>query len=164
VSQKYKTKLKELNMPEYSFRFMGKEKDEPEMIFDRLRKRYVKLTDEEWVRQNFVQYLINEGGYPPGLIIVEGFFKMNGLKKRADIIVHNRRGEPVLIVECKSREIEIDDSVKKQLGEYNMRFQVPYVLITNGMLHYAFKFSKELNMYDYLTEIPLYKDLISEML
>ncbi len=149
-------------MPQYSFRLTGKE--EPEMIFDEIRKRYVKLTDEEWVRQNFVRYLVSEGGYPPGLIVVEGFFRWNGLKKRADIIVHNRRGEPVLIVECKATTVEIDDSVHGQLGEYNLKFQVPYVLFTNGLRHYAFRFYHDRRVYDYLAEIPLYKDIIDETL
>jgi hypothetical protein len=164
MSQKYKTKLKELNMPHYSFRLTGKNEEDPEMIFDQLRRKWVKFTDEEWVRQNFVQYLIREGGYPPGLILVEGYFKWNGLKKRADIIVHNRRGEPVLIVECKSTEVEIDDTVHDQMGEYNKKYQVPYVLFTNGKQHYAFKYYKDRNVYDFLTSIPLYTDLLAEQL
>jgi hypothetical protein len=152
--------LKELNLPAFSFRFRGKE--EPEMIFDQLRKKYVRLTDEEWVRQNFVQYLIRDGGYPPGLILVEGFFKWNRMKKRADIIVHDRRGEPVLIVECKSPDVKIDEVVRQQLGDYNRNFQVPYLLFTNGMDHYAYKFYKDINMYDHMNFIPLYNDLLEE--
>ncbi len=130
------------------------------MIFDPVRKKHVKLTPEEWVRQNFIQYLIREGNYPPGLMIVEGFFRLNNLKKRADIIVHNRKGEPVLIVECKSTEIEIDDSVREQLGEYNMKYRVPYVVFTNGLRHYAFRYDSVNNMYDYIMAIPLYEDLL----
>ena len=164
MPQKYKTKLKVLNMPQYSFRLSGKNEEYPDFIFDQLRKKWVKLTDEEWVRQNFVQYLIREGGYAAGLILVEGFFEWNGLKKRADIIVHNRKGEPILIVECKSTEVEIDDNVHDQLGEYNKNFQVPYVLFTNGYRHYAFRYLKDQNVYDFMNSIPLYNDLIAESL
>lgn len=151
--------MKELNLPAYSFRITGKEGSE--MIFDPIRKKYVRLTPEEWVRQNFVQYLINEGKYPAGLMIIEGFFMFNKkLKKRVDIIVHNRNGEPVLIVECKSTDVEIDDSVRDQLGEYNMEFRVPYVVITNGIRHYAFRYDSAANRYEYMMAIPLYEDLL----
>jgi len=95
--------LKQLNLPQYSFRITVKEGNE--MILDPLRRKYVKLTPEEWVRQNFVQYLINEGKYPPGLIGIEVLFKFNKLKRRVDILVHDRFGKPLLIVECKAPEI-----------------------------------------------------------
>jgi hypothetical protein len=146
-------------MPEYSFSITGNE--ESGMILDPIRKKYVKLTEEEWVRQNFIQYLIREGKYPPGLIGVEVAYKPWGLKRRVDILVHNRKGEPVLIVECKSPEILIDDNVRDQLGEYNMKFKVPYVIITNGVKHYAFKYDPVQNLYDYMMAIPLYKDLLT---
>jgi len=146
-------------MPEYSFRITGNE--ESGMILDTIRKKYVKLTEEEWVRQNFIQYLIREGKYPPGLIGVEVEYKPWGLKRRVDILVHNRKGEPVLIVECKSPEILIDDNVRNQLGEYNMKFKVPYVIITNGVKHYAFKFDSAKNQYDFMNAIPLYEDLLT---
>src|SRR5690606_30232307 len=105
--QKYKSKLKQLNLPPYSFTITGKEGSR--MILDTLRRKFVRLTPEEWVRQNFVRYLIHEGGYPPGLIGIEVMFRFNNMKKRADILVHNRMGEPVLIVECKSPDINISD-------------------------------------------------------
>ena len=133
------------------------------MIFDSIRKKYVKLTPEEWVRQNFVRYLIQEGKYPPGLIEIEVMFKLHKkLIKRIDIRVRDRSGNPVLLVECKSYKVDIDDlKVKDQIGEYNMHFKVPYVIITNGMDHYAFKYDPEKNQYDYLMVIPLYEDLLT---
>ncbi len=146
-------------MPEYSFRI--REREGFEMIFDQIRKKFVKLTEEEWVRQNFIQYLITEGKYPAGLMGVEVMYKSKGLKRRVDILVHNRKGEPVLIVECKSHAVPVDDSVRNQLGEYNMKFKVPYVIVTNGEKHYAFKFDSEKNEYDYLMAIPLYEDLLT---
>ena len=155
--------MKELNLPSYSFRITGKEGSE--MILDPLRRKYVRLTPEEWVRQNFVQYLIREGKYPPGLIGIEVLFSYNKMKKRVDILVHDRKGEPVMIVECKSPDTNIsdfyEDKVYDQIGEYNFGYKVPYLIVTNGMLNYAFRYSIEVNRYEHLLEIPLYEDLIT---
>jgi len=133
------------------------------MIFDPLRKKYVRLTPEEWVRQNFIQYLMDKGKYPPGLMAVEHFFTYNNLKRRADILVHNRRGEPVLIVECKSENIELDKEVLEQVIDYNRRFKVPYLVVTNGMENRAFKFNGDPGMYEEMDYIPLYEDLLISM-
>jgi len=153
--------LKQLNLPDYSFRITGKEGSE--MIFDPIRKKFVRLTPEEWVRQNFVQYLIHEGKYPPGLIEIEVMFRLHGkLVKRIDVRVRDRTGNPVMLVECKSYTVPVNDQkVKDQLGEYNMHFSVPYVIITNGLEHYAFRYDREKNQYDYMMVIPLYEDLLS---
>jgi hypothetical protein len=150
--------LKQLNLPQYSFRIKGE--DGKEMILDHLRKKFVKLTPEEWVRQNFVQYLINEGKYPPGLIGIEVLSRYNNMKRRVDILVHNRSGEPVLIVECKAPEIKIDDKVFDQIVCYNMGFKVPYIIVTNGIDHYACKINHEEKKYEFLLVIPLYEDLL----
>ena len=130
------------------------------MIFDPLRKKYVRLNPEEWVRQNFVQYLIQEGKYPPGLIGIEVMFVFNRLRKRADILVHNRKGEPVLIVECKSPDIKLDDEVFDQIATYNLQFRVPWLVVTNGMTHYACRFDPVQNKFNDLLAIPLYEDLL----
>ena len=151
--------MKELNLPQYSFKIRGK--DEEEMILDPLRRKYVRLTPEEWVRQNFVQYLITEGKYPAGLIGIEVMFSLNKLKRRVDILVHNRSGQPVMIVECKSPDIKIDDKVFDQIVNYNMSFKVPYIVVTNGIDHYACKIDHLENKYEFLLVIPLYEDLLS---
>jgi len=151
--------LKQLNLPEYSFRISGKEGEE--MILDPIRKKFVRLTPEEWVRQNFVQYLIHEGKYPPGLIAIEIMSKFNKLKNRVDVLVHDRKGNPVMIVECKSPEIKINDEVFDQIVRYNMGFRVPYLIVTNGMDHYACKIDVENNKYEFLLVIPLYDDLLT---
>jgi hypothetical protein len=150
--------LKELNLPQYSFRFSGK--DGSEKIFDPVRKRYVKFTPEEYVRQNFIQYLINEGGYPPGLMGIEVPFRFNKLKRRVDILVHNRAGDPVMIVECKSADIRIDEEVFEQIANYNMKFRIPYLVVTNGIHHYVCKIFHEEMKFEYLLYIPLYQDLL----
>jgi len=151
--------LKQLNLPQYSFKISGKENSE--MIFDPLRRKYVKFTPEEWVRQNFVQYLIQEGKYPSGLIGIEVMFSLNKLKRRVDILVHNRAGEPVMIVECKAPDIRIDDKVFDQIVCYNMGLKVPYIIVTNGIDHYACKIYFQENRYEFLLVIPLYEDLLT---
>ncbi len=149
--------MKQLNLPTYSFKISGKKN--PETIFDPVRRKYIKLTPEEWVRQNFVQYLVHEGKYPAGLIGIEVMFRLNKLKRRVDILIHNRRGEPVMIVECKAPEVRIDDKVFDQIVCYNMGLKVPYIIVTNGMDHYACKVDHENNKYEFLFVIPLYEDL-----
>ena len=131
------------------------------MILDPLRRKFVKLTPEEWVRQNFVQYLINGGKYPPGLIGTEVMFRFNKLKRRVDILIHDRKGKPVLIVECKAPEVKIDDKIFDQIVCYNMGFKVPYIVVTNGIDHYACKIDHNENKYEFLLVIPLYEDLLS---
>jgi len=150
--------LKQLNLPQYSFKINGKEDNE--MILDPLRRKFVKLTPEEWVRQNFVQYLINEGKYPAGLLGIEVLFRLNKLKRRVDILVHNRLGEAIMIVECKSADVKIDEKVFEQIATYNMKFKVPYLVVTNGLHHYACKIDHQEMKFEYLLVIPLYEDLL----
>ena len=151
--------MKQLNLPQYYFRIT--EREGTEMILDPLRRKYVKLTPEEWVRQNFVQYLINEGKYPRGLLGIEVAFRFNKLKRRVDILVHDRSGKPILIVECKSPDVEIDDKVFEQIATYNMSYKVPYLIVTNGMHHYACKIDHKAMKFDYLMVIPLYEELLT---
>ena len=149
--------MKQLNLPEYSFKITGKEGNK--IILDPIRRRYVKLTPEEWVRQNFIQYLINEGKYPPGLLGIEVMFSFNKLKRRVDILVHNRSGEPVMIVECKAPEVALDEKVFEQIATYNMKYKVLYLVVTNGDHHYACKFNHKEMSFEYLMVIPLYEEL-----
>ena len=151
--------MKELNLPEYSFRIV--ERDGKRMILDTLRRKFVKLTPEEWVRQNFVRYLIQKGNYPPGLIGIEIPLSMNKLKKLVDILVHDRSGKPVMIVECKSYDVPLDDPVFEQIATYNMKFNVACLVVTNGMRHYACKLKGEGGKPEYLLVIPLYEELLN---
>jgi hypothetical protein len=150
--------LKELNLPPYSFKITGETGSE--MIFDPIRRKYVRLTPEEWVRQNFAQYLIREGHYPAGLMSIEAMFTMNKLKKRIDILIHDRMGQPVLLVECKAPDIPLNDKVFDQIVTYNMEFKVPYIVVTNGMNHFVCKIDHENKKYDFLLVIPLYEDIL----
>ena len=149
--------MKELNLPSYSFKITGD--GDSMMILDQIRRKYVRLTPEEWVRQNFIQYLITEGKYPPGLMGVEVMFKLNRLKRRVDILIHNRQGQPIMIVECKEPDVKIDDKVFDQIVTYNLAMKVPYIVVTNGIDHYACKVDSENNKYEFLMAIPLYEDI-----
>lgn len=151
--------MKELNLPEYSFTIV--ERDGRKFILDTLRKRFVRLTPEEWVRQNFIHYLISEGHYPAGLIAVEITFTYNRMRRKADILVYSRRGEPVMIVECKAPGTDIsEDRISDQVVDYNRVFRVPYLVITNGISHYAVKITDfERNEFEFLMYIPLYHDI-----
>jgi hypothetical protein len=149
--------LKELNLPQYSLKIAGK--GGSEMIFDEIRRKYVRLTPEEWVRQNFVRYLIEAGKYPPGLIGIEVMFSLNSMKRRVDVLVHDRQGKPVMIVECKEPEVKIDDKTFDQIVAYNMAFKTPYIVVTNGIDHYACKVDVENKKYEFLLALPLYEDL-----
>jgi hypothetical protein len=157
--QKYKTKLKELNLPRYSFKIAG----EPgrETIFDQIRRKYVRLTPEEWVRQHFVQYLVKEGKYPPGLIGIEVPFKLNKLTRRIDILVHDRSGKPVMIVECKEPETELSQVVFDQIINYNMQFRLPFLVVTNGIINYACQMDYVNNRPLPLEVIPDYEELLN---
>jgi hypothetical protein len=149
--------LKELNLPEYSFKIEGEPGDEK--ILDPLRRKYVRLTPEEWVRQNFVQYLVQQGNYPGGLMIIEASIKLFNTMKRIDILVHNRSGKPVMIVECKAPDVGLGDDVLEQAATYNMQFRVPYLVVTNGMVNYAVKFNDEYTEWNQLDAIPMFEDL-----
>lgn len=155
-----KTKLKQLNLPEYTFKISGNEGSE--MILDTIRRKYVKLTPEEWVRQNFIMYLVSEGKYPPGLIGVEVMIMLNRLRRRLDVLVYNRAGKPVMIVECKEPEVRIDDKVFDQIVTYNLGLKVPYIVVTNGIVHYACKLRSNEPGYDFMNVIPLYEELNAE--
>ncbi len=103
-----------------------------EQIFDEIRKRWVALTPEEWVRQNFLQYLLQVRKYPASLIAVEKEIMLHDLRKRFDVVVHDRQAKPWMIIECKEMGVKLDQKVLDQVLRYNITLQVPYLVITNG--------------------------------
>ncbi len=123
-------------------------------IFDPFRKRYVRLTPEEWVRQHFLNYLNREMGYPVTLLVVEASLVYNGMKKRFDILAYSSRGLPVLIVECKAPTVSISQKVFDQVAMYNMSLLVPYLAVTNGLNHYACYIDRQAGQYRFLDKIP----------
>ena len=113
-------------------RFKMEKRNGQPFVFDAIRKKWLLLTDEEWVRQNFVQYLIAGMQYPAPLIALEKSLLLNDLKKRFDILVYNAAHQPWMLVECKAPQVTLDDAVLQQVLRYNISIPVPYLIITNG--------------------------------
>lgn len=152
--------LPRLNLPEYTFRFKAAGNgSQRTQIFDTIRKKYVALTPEEWVRQNFIQYLIQEKKYPLALMAIEMGLKYNQLQKRGDVVVHDISGNPWLIVECKAPTIKITQEAFDQVARYNMTLKVKYVIVTNGVNHYCCEIDHEAKTYAYVKEVPEYENL-----
>ena len=151
--------MQKLNLPEYIFRFNKKENKT--YIFDDFRKKYVMLTPEEWVRQHFLMYLVTELDFPKSLIAVEAGLKLYKRIKRTDIVVYNKQGNPVLIVECKAPEVKLNEKVFDQVVRYNMALQVNYLIVTNGLDHYCCQLDYEKNTYNFLKVIPNYKFILT---
>jgi len=147
--------MQELNLPSYSFK-LKQDKDKI-YVFDSIRKKYVLLTPEEWVRQHIIQFVIQEKKYPASLVAVEIGLKYNQLQKRADVLVYNSTGVPLLLIECKAPEVKITQEVFHQIALYNMTFKVAYLLVTNGLEHYCCVMDYANNTYQFLQDIPEYK-------
>ena len=124
-----------INFPEPDFRV--KKEGETNFIFDRLRKKWMLLTPEEWVRQNFVQYLLQVKNYPASLIAIEKEIKLGELKKRFDILVYSTEHRPWMMIECKAGAIKVNEKVLDQVLRYNISVPVEYIVITNGKLTYG---------------------------
>ena len=143
-----------LNLPQYSFRL--KSKENKLYIFDPLRKKDILLTEEEWVRQNFVQFLIQEKSYPPTLIGVEKQIKLGKLIKRCDILLFDRKGQPSAIVECKAPQVKIGQETFDQIARYNMGLRAKYLVVTNGMQHYCCLMDHKAETFVFIEELPEY--------
>ncbi len=127
-----------------------------EYIFDVLRKKWIVLTPEEWVRQNFVQYLLQVKKYPSSLMAVEKEIKLGELNKRFDILVYNRQHTPWMMVECKAMEINLDEAVLQQVLRYNIGVPVDYLIITNGSL--CMGWQRNDGQLKPLTELPAHSE------
>jgi len=150
--------MQKLNLPEYNFQF--RKRSTLVEIFDVVRKKYVKLTPEEWVRQNFILYLNREKNVPLSLMAVEISKQVFNLDKRPDIVVYNNEAIPLMLVECKAPEVKVSQQVFDQAVTYNIELKVPYVIITNGLQHYCCKINYETLTSSFLEEIPNYDTLI----
>ncbi len=146
-----------LNLPSYQFRI--RQSDDKREIFDDIRKKFVALTPEEWVRQNFISWLKNEKKFPDSLIAVEMSLKLNKMQKRSDVVVYNTSAKPVLIVECKAPSIKINQDVFDQIARYNMTLKVKYLIVTNGMEHYCCVIDHANKKYHFLEDVPDYDDI-----
>ena len=143
-----------LNLPTFAAKV--KEKDGKHIIFDPVRRKFVALTPEEWVRQHFVNYLITDKGYPKELLANEVPLKLNGTSKRCDTVAYNRFLAPLMIVEYKAPTIEITKAVFDQIVRYNMVLRVRYLTVSNGINHFCCKINYENLTYSFLDGLPEY--------
>ncbi len=143
-----------LNLPLYKFSI--KSSENKRLIFDQLRKKYVVLTPEEWVRQHFVSYLLSEKKYPAPLIAIEKELKINGLKKRTDILIFNKQGLPDIIVECKAPSVPITQTTFDQIARYNLKLNASFLIVTNGLQHFYCQMDRNNEKYIFLEDIPNY--------
>lgn len=144
--------MQKLNFPAYSFRF--KNSENKVAVFDEIRKKFVILTPEEWVRQHVVQFLLQHKNYPKSYINVEKSIKINGLTKRYDIVVFRPDGSLFLLIECKAPEVPISQNTFDQIARYNMVLESQYLMVTNGLNHYFCQMDFEKEHYQFLRELP----------
>ena len=147
--------MKPLQFPDFKFRL--KNSENKTAIFDIIRKKFIILTPEEWVRQHVVHFLIVEKKYPKSHINVEKQLTVNNLTKRYDIVVFNTDGSLFLLVECKAPEIKITQATFDQIARYNMTLKANYLMVTNGLNHYYCKMDFEQETYHFLDQLPLIK-------
>ncbi len=144
--------MQNLNFPAYSFRF--KNSENKVSIFDDIRKKFIILTSEEWVRQHTVQYLLQEKNYPKSYLNVEKLIKINDINKRYDIVVFQPNGNIFLLIECKAPEVNITQNTFDQIARYNLKLNAKYLMVTNGLNHYFCQMDFEKEQYVFLKELP----------
>jgi hypothetical protein len=147
--------MQNLNFPSYSFRL--KNSENKVSIFDDIRKKFIVLTPEEWVRQHVIQYLIQEKKYPKSYLSVEKLIKVNNINKRYDIVVYHPNGELFLLIECKAPEVRINQDTFDQIARYNLKLNAKYLMVTNGLNHYFCLIDFEKEAYVFLSELPDFK-------
>lgn len=147
----------QLNFPSYPFKI--KEADGKQLIWDVIRKKWFVLQAEEWVRQHLIHYLIEDLGYPKGLISVEKLVTVNQQRRRYDLAVANKEGGFILLAECKAPTEKINQATFNQVAAYNIQLQVPYLLVTNGLQHFFCKINFETKNFEFLKEVPKWGDL-----
>ena len=150
----------QLNLPLFEPN-LKKIKDEI-FIFDQIRKRYLLLTPEEWVRENFLNYLIKDKNYPQSLMENEALIKLNNMSRRCDTVVYNNRLEPLAIVEYKRPDVKIDQKVFDQIVRYNIVLRVNFLIVSNGLSHFCCKMNYDKQTYHFIESIPNYKELIED--
>ena len=144
--------MRELNFPRYSFRF--KNSENKVAVFDELRKKFVLLTPEEWVRQHVVQFLLQEKNFPKSLLNVEKQLKVHDLIKRYDVLAYQPNGSIHLVVECKAASVPITQDTFDQIARYNLALKATYLMVTNGLQHYFCQLDYEAEKYHFLQDLP----------
>lgn len=151
--------MQQLDFPKYHFRF--KSSENKISIFDEIRKKFIILTPEEWVRQHVIQFLICDKKFPKSHINVEKELILNQTKKRYDVVIYNKNGSIFLIVECKAPQITISQATFDQIARYNLSLNAHYLMVTNGLSHYYCQLDYENEKYRFLKEIPQYEPIHS---
>ncbi len=131
------------------------------VILDEVRRQFVPLTPEEWVRQHLIKYLIEDRGVPLAMVAVEKSFRFGDFLRRADVVVHNRRFEPVLVAECKATTVPVSQASFNQIGRYNIALRAAHMLITNGLKHYCCRVDFRSQACTFLNEIPSFAGLVT---
>lgn len=149
-----------LNLPTYETKL--REQDGKPQILDPLRKCYVALTPEEWVRQHFVNYLCTSKAFPAALMANEVQIALNGMKRRCDTVVYDKELRPRVIVEYKAPTVKITKDVFAQISRYNLTLKVDYLIVSNGLKHYCCRMDYERNSYTFLQEIPGYSTIVAD--
>ena len=147
-----------LNLPPFEKKIT--QKDDKTFILDVIRRQYVALTPEEWVRQHFVHFLINHKGFPQSLMANEVQLKLNGMSRRCDTVAYDRTLRPRVIVEYKAPTVNITQQVFDQICRYNMVLQVDYLIVSNGLAHYCCKINYDTGTCSFLKEIPQYTEIV----
>ena len=150
----------ELNLPHYPVK-MGGTQERP-TIFDVLRRKYVVLTPEEWVRQHFIHYLIGHKGYPATLLANEVQLRIGGKSLRADSVLYNRDMRPLAVMEYKAPNVALTAKVFEQITAYNTLLRVSYLIVSNGLTHYCCQMDPEQKKYHFMDHIPSYGELRNE--
>jgi len=154
--------MQKLNFPPYHFKIREPEsKGQISKIFDSIRRKYVALTPEEWVRQHVARFLVEEMGYPKGRVGMEKEIKVNKLSRRPDLVIFNDLGKPLLVVECKAPSVKITQAVFDQAARYNLTLQASFFILTNGLKTYCCLMHAPSKSYHFLETIPDYSDLKS---
>ena len=146
--------MKKLNLPLFEFKI--KKENKNNIIFDEIRKKWIVLTPEEWVRQNFIKFILSKN-YPKSLINCEKVFYINKVLKRYDIVVYDSSGDVDILVECKSHEIKINQDHFDQVMRYNIKLNSEIIVVTNGVTHFYFNFNKETKEYHQSKDLKFYK-------
>lgn len=146
-----------LNLPQYDVKTRLHKGQH--QVYDTIRKKYVALTPEEWVRQHFVNYLIVHRGYPAGLINIEFPVTVNGMLQRADIVAYGRSGEPLLVVECKAPVVRLDTEAFSQAARYNLTLKADYLVVTNGIKHYCSRVNLQSKEFKSIPEVPHFRQI-----
>ena len=146
--------MRKLNLPLFEFKI--KKENNNTIIFDQIRKKWIILTPEEWVRQNFISYIL-EKNYPKSLINCEKVFYINKVSKRYDIVVYDSSGDVEILVECKSYDVNLIKEHFDQVMRYNLELKSKYVIVTNGLRHFYFEFDDSEKIYKQKKDLISYK-------